>query len=674
MFWQSGSEQIKATATGATETVEAYVKLRVPSTGKLTVEKVDNVTGQALPNATIQLKQGGTVIATVTTGSDGKVTLPNEITPGAYQIHEISAPTGYFILDEPVSITIVAGQHHTVTIKDIPKSEIQLVKVDSVTNEPLDGVTFNIMKSDGTDIGDFVTANGGVISVGDLTAGTYIITEIATLPTHVLDSAPTTITLTAGETAVVKLSNIPYPTLEIIKLDEQDNSIVLEGFTFRLMETDGTVIGNYVTDANGRILIENTLLAGDYLIQEIAVPLPITHVLDDTIHEITLAWGETTSITLENTRTATLELLKRDSESEATIPNVSFTLYSPEGKNLGTFTTDSNGYILFSTELPPGEYTLIEVETSPIHILDNAPFTVTLLPGETTVIERENQRQKGRVQILKVSAGHNPITGDKENDTLQGAIFEMYNGRGELVEVLETDENGVSISGMHDIGIYTLKEVKAPDYYLTNGEPITVHIRCHLDVVKLAVKNPPVVPEVSVTKYGPAKAMAGTSIIYAFADILNTSNVPLRDFHWWDELPTEAVRLEQIETGTWNDKTVTIDLQIRTNKNKQFQTIKRSLTSYENHIIDCSPEALGFGDDEYVIEFRLWFGTVPMGFREVQRPKVTVRILDIAQDGYTFINETGVAGRYRDKWVKSRDECPTTATNPPKGILPRTGR
>ena len=763
VYWLSGPQQVKATATGSQVSLEAYVKLRGPSTGNLTIEKVDSVTGNALPGATIQLKQGNTVITTVTTGSDGKAAI-KEIVPGAYQVMEITAPSGYFLNTTPIPITIVAGQNHTVRLENTPKSTIQLIKRDSVTNGLLDGITFNIAKSDGTNIGNYVTANGGQFTVGDLIAGTYIITETSTLPTHVLDTTPITVTLAAGETAVIELTNIPYPkleiekisaqtglpvpgvtfllmeadgtvigeyvtdtdgriifenilhagdyllqeidvpewlvlddaikeitlewgqttsvivenneypTLELLKLDEQDNDIALEGFTFQLMYPDGTVIDEYVTDSDGKIVIENTLMSGDYLIQEIAVPKPVKYVLDNTLYEIKLEWGETTSITLENTRTATLELLKVDAESGEPLAGATYALYASDGSKIGEYKTDSDGHILFSCELPPDDYVVVETQAPLFHILDATPIKVTLYPGETTVIERENQRQKGRIQIVKVAGGYSPVTGDKEGTPLAGAQFAIYNEQGELVEIITSDSRGIAESGLHDVGIYTCKEITAPDYYLTNGETFTVHIRHHLDVVKVTVKDTPVVPGVSITKDGPAKAKAGQTITYAFSDIQNLSNVPLDEFHWWDELPTEAVRLERIETGTWNDENVLLGVFIRTNMNSDYRLIASGLTSNENHVIDCSAAVLNLRDGEYVTGFRIGFGTVQPGFREEQKPKAHVRILDTVQDGYTFVNHTGVAGRYLGKWVISRDDCPTAVSNPPKDRLPKTGR
>ena len=99
--------------------------------------------------------------------------------------------------------------------------------------------------------------------------------------------------------------------------------------------------------------------------------------------------------------------------------------------------------------------------------------------------------------------------------------------------------------------------------------------------------------------------------------------------------------------------------------------IASSLTAYENHIIDCSAEVLGLRDGEYITGFRVDFSTVQPGFQEVQRPKARVRILETVQDGYTFINRTGVAGRYLEKWVVDKDRCPTTVSNPPKGRPPK---
>ena len=46
----------------------------------------------------------------------------------------------------------------------------------------------------------------------------------------------------------------------------------------------------------------------------------------------------------------------------------------------------------------------------------------------------------------------------------------------------------------------------------------------------------------------------GQSIRYDFSDIGNNSTTALTSFYWRDTLPTQAVRLDKIVTGTYNVK------------------------------------------------------------------------------------------------------------------------
>lgn len=57
-----------------------------------------------------------------------------------------------------------------------------------------------------------------------------------------------------------------------------------------------------------------------------------------------------------------------------------------------------------------------------------------------------------------------------------------------------------------------------------------------------------------IEKCGFIETQNKDNIYYNFKNIHNKSNVPLDNFTWNDTLSTNAVRLDKIYTGTWNEK------------------------------------------------------------------------------------------------------------------------
>ena len=151
------------------------------------------------------------------------------------------------------------------------KPTLRIVKVDSVTKGPIEGVTFEVRVTDGGKIGDYVTDENGEIFVTGLQAGVnYTIREIATLPGYVLDETPKQITLEANKVTTVQFENKAKSPVYILKLDAKTGKGV-PGVRFRVTRADGSLIGEVVTDSTGRATLTN-VPSGYITVTEIAVP------------------------------------------------------------------------------------------------------------------------------------------------------------------------------------------------------------------------------------------------------------------------------------------------------------------------------------------------------------------------------------------------------------------
>lgn len=190
--------------------------------------------------------------------------------------------------------------------------------------------------------------------------------------------------------------------------------------------------------------------------------------------------------------------------------------------------------------------------------------------------------------------------------------------------------------------------------------------------MRFEVLNQSAQVNVTVEKRGNAEVLAGDAMAYDFSEIRNDSNVSLEEFFWHDQLPTDAVRLGQIVTGTWSER-LTYSVTYRTNQRSRYRPLAENLSGKASHTLDCSGEALNLAANEYITDIRFEFGTVGPDFHQEESPVFYVNTLAELEDGYRIINRTDVGGRIGEEWVVARDTWVTVVWGKPKGKLPNTG-
>ena len=177
----------------------------------------------------------------------------------------------------------------------------------------------------------------------------------------------------------------------------------------------------------------------------------------------------------------------------------------------------------------------------------------------------------GQIQIWKKSADDNPINGSPQaphwkalcsRDLQQGQPFGGYR---------REQSSGARSVQATPLGRYTVKEVSSPSFYSVNGEEVTVYLEHEGQIVQIEFLNESVYTNASVSKTGYTEVVPGQSILYTFKDIANNSTVSLGNFYWRDTLPTDAVRLDKIITGTWSAK-LNYRVVFKTNINSNYRT------------------------------------------------------------------------------------------------------
>lgn len=645
-----------------------YVLLEFSNTkySGLQVRKVDSVTKLPLQGIKFRItKLTGDIVGDFVTGPGGFFTVDGLEPNTYYTCFETASIPGYILDQTPQTFQIKKGESIVLEFENKPLSGLQIRKTDAVTGLPLAGVEFKVTELDSRLIGNYTTPESGIIFIEGLKPGYYIVQEIKGLSTHKPDTAPRNVLVETGKLNVVEYRNQPYPVLEVQKIDSETKQ-PLSGVRFRLLDKYQREIGVYTTSNLGKIILSG-MDEGKYFLQE--VEAKSGYQLDSTAKEINLLYGKTTVVEIKNTPMATLRIKKIDAITKKPIAGVVFLLRDMKNNIIGEYTTDNTGLIELPKTIEAGKYKLQEIRTDDLHVLDEQVRTIEVKAGETTEIVVENKPKQGRIQIIKTASENSPINKVKKGSGLAGAVFEVFDERFNLVDVIETDKRGIGTSDSLPLGKYVLKETKSPEFFYSDGKPIYVELKVHDDLVRFTVENRPEDIEVSVEKRGIAETMSGETFRYDFSSISNLSNCSLDEFYWHDKLPQE-VRIESINTGTWSER-LNYDVWVRTNL-KGWKKIKSNLHTNVEYTIDVRNHSLGLASNEYVTEFKLEFGTVQEGFHCNDNPFIMVRVIEGLPQGHRFVNLTDVGGKRGKEWAYDRDSWVTVIYRP-HSKLPKTG-
>lgn len=669
--------------------------------GKIIIEKRDSKTNELLPGAEFRVTtaagcevgQNGVIGDTnltsngiFTTGADGKITITN-VRPGNYVITEIKAPDGYLIDDPTRTITVTSGDTQTIVFKDTKPGGLIIEKRDSVTKEPLAGATFKVTTSDGRFVaqdggatstnGLYTTDANGQIHIVDLDPDTYVVTEVTAPDGYLMDAPSQTVKIEKNDTQTLTFYDTPLGGLTIVKVDSESGKR-LEGAKIEVAKMNGEIVGTYVTDKLGVIQLPD-LDDGWYQLTEIKAPKG--YLLDSTPQKVEVKKGETKTFEFENTASASMLIHKIDSVTRKGIQGVKFVVYDSSITPIGEYESDDQGYVHLNKTLEDGKYYVREIVAAEGYILDNKVKSFTVLAGDTAMIEWENTSELGQIQVIKTSEGYSSVNGLPAGTPLSGAIFAVYDKQNNVVDKFQTNENGIGSSKKLPLGIYTVKEVQAPANYGLNPTVFTADIEFAGQVVKLNVTDPVITAGVSIKKTGYAQTMNNNVMRWTVSGVRNDSTTSLQSFYWRDTLPTDAVRLTRLVTGTYST-TQTYKVTFTTNLNSQWRTAYDNLSTAKNYTLDMSSAALGLASNEYVTQFMLSFGIVPAGFHQLTNATVDAQTLYALTNGYKFTNKADVGGLLGGNWVQSiarwttsiySHYVPAKPAAPKSPKLPRTG-
>ena len=654
-----------------------------PSTTLIVRKFIEGTENEPLSGVAFKVEYGdgaavGPDDGTYYTDKAGEITLSG-LEPGKTVIaREIKTPEGYVLDGTPQDILIEAGAVQQLTFWNKRAGALVIRKLDSITKKPISGAEFSVTYADGHFVdnanghissnGIYTTNRNGEIVISGLT-GSVVVTEEKAPDGYIIDpdSRTQTVTVNAADTQTLVFYNTPVGGLIITKSDEETGARI-SGVQFEVRKMNGEIVGQYATDRNGTIRLPG-LDSGWYAVTELKAASG--YQLDPTPQTVEVKDGQTATLALTNRKTSRVLIHKIDASTGKGIYGVTFLLYDSTHNPIGEYVSDQDGYVYIDDGLADGRYYVREIKAADGYVLDTELKTIYVRYGATSEITWKNTAIRGQIQIVKKSADDNPINGLPAGTPLEGAVFEVYDKAGNVVDTIRTERNGRAASKLLPLSRYTVKEVKAPDYYGINPTVMNAYLEYEGQIVSFEVLDESVATGVSIKKTGYAEVMPGQPIRYTVTGIANTSTVPLGSFFWRDTLPGQ-ITLTQLVTGTYNQQ-LAYKIVYKTNTSgDRYLTLADNLSTTKNYVLDARPATLGLAANERVTEIMYVFGTVKAGFAEVETAYISGKVNSGLSNGSSIVNVADVGGLYNGQWIMAVSRWNTSVyakTTP----LPKTG-
>ncbi|MFH5970607.1 SpaA isopeptide-forming pilin-related protein [Clostridium perfringens] len=507
-YWQSDREY----HVNITEDNKIYVKYvkNEPIRAKLRVVKTDSKDNTPIEGVKFQIRNTDTnelvtfknfvgilpvPTKILTTDKNGEILTPQNLEYGNYVLEEAEPKEGYvgiepipFKIDENAPLEDIKDLGTIYTIKvsnDRIIGDVELLKVDSETKEPLADVNFKFTCIDGfmkDQTWDLTSNEDGKINLKGLEYGKYRVDEVSTLWNYVLNKEPIYFEIKEnGQVVKLEMENKKIrANVELIKIDAYTKR-PLEGGVFELWNGE-KLVGEYTTNKDGKISLEN-LEAGNYYWKE--VKAPNNYILDEdkALNFEIIEDGKTITTTVENkVETGDVDFTKTDVTTGENIEGAKIEIVGLEEHNKHIKIEFDSSLEGNKFKLPVGKYQFKEIQAPNGYELSTEVGEFEVKADEVIKANLKNERTTGVLEFTKTDVA----TGE----VLEGAKIkiECLEGldQGKIIEFTSSKEgNKFNLSK----GKYRISETQAPSGYELTTETGEFEITEHGQVIKCNLTN-----------------------------------------------------------------------------------------------------------------------------------------------------------------------------------------
>lgn len=294
------------------------------------------------------------------------------------------------------------------------------------SEKPLENVTFSLYTEKDALIGTAATDKEGIAEFSNLEPGKYYVKETACSEEYLINSQPLffvcesdaksynllkqpvweatvhnqlyncSITLhKSGEAMKIGEDGITY---DMVPLENVVFAIYQKfDYTFSQGQTlpKDTCVGYITTDKNGEGKFSAKLPKGTYYLKELQTNPQYDLDISTYDFEVTPANNRNVEIQFTNNEfvnklsRASVQIIKTDADTNKSLKNVEFTLYSSKGEKIGVYKTDKHGKIVVE-QLPYGKYYFIETKCKNGYYSSNNKYHFVLETPERITLNITN--------------------------------------------------------------------------------------------------------------------------------------------------------------------------------------------------------------------------------------------------------------------------------------------
>lgn len=438
----------------------------------------------------------------IITANDSTIELKN-LPEGNYHLIFNSMPDGMSIPDDSFPITLSNGNNDT-TITLANQIGSLLLSITDINNSPVKGSICSIVGADGnilnfTKVSDTeyyydknsTTANIEFLNtepilITGLPAGTsgaeYTINETTPAKGY-LCANPVKVTVSGGDPTTANIAAIKSTGILSISVVDEVTEEPIAGATYTLIDAEtkapvyfslkSTEITNsaYIYDEEGSLTAVSTGDIGIINIENLPTKKfiiknkenPTGYIIDsaDIEKEITANCTTVCDFILSKSNVA----ITIYDENETPIIDVPVEIYDSNGTAILNGKTNAKGKILL-TNIASGTYTYRIASVPEGYSYNGAVQSFTITPSGLAENLSPITLEKATIKV-----GINPL---KSGDSLDNAVFVLYDERGNEVLRALTSNMGVATFSGVKYGNYTIKQISAPIGYTVSDKTVSV--------------------------------------------------------------------------------------------------------------------------------------------------------------------------------------------------------